>query len=104
MTATVTTVFRIATGGLGAYERYESNRKSAARRGMTTTCSHCGKGMAEGTGWIAAFEPRTECLVPLGTTGPNTVEEVLLGNECVKHWSTGLDADTKAAMFRRASA
>jgi hypothetical protein len=73
----------IKCGGMGAHEFWDRNTKKAKRDGFETTCAHCGKGMAEDTGFIARWVWTSDTLVPLTST---TGEVIRLGNTCVKNF------------------
>lgn len=73
----------IKCGGLGANDNWDRNTKKAERDGYTSKCAHCGKGMAEGTGYIARWVWTSDTLVPLTSTKG---ELIRLGNSCVKEF------------------
>jgi hypothetical protein len=98
MTATTANETVIRCGGMGAHDDWDKNTRKAERDGVTTTCEHCGKGMAENTGYIARWEWMTDTLLPLTSEQGKVIR---LGNNCVKNfWS----ADTKDTHFAKAGA
>lgn len=83
----------IRCGGMGAHDDWDKNTRKAERDGLTR-CQHCGKGMVEGTGFIARWVWTSDSLVPLTATEG---EIIRLGNSCVKNFEYAEFKDTHFA-------
>jgi len=88
----VTTQEPLNTFGLGAHEHWDRNTAKAKRDGLES-CSHCGKGMIEGTGYTAIWKYFDEDnFYPLSmkeqVLASGHAQIVRLGTTCVKNFTT----------------
>lgn len=82
----------INCGGLGAHVNWDSNLRKAKREGLEH-CSHCAKGMAEGTGWLVRWVWQIDSIVPFDAEDG---EIRRIGNSCIKQF---MQPELKATHF-----
>jgi hypothetical protein len=68
---------------LGATNNWYTNTKKAKEQGLES-CAHCGKGMAEGTGFLVRTIIEKELVIPFDATEG---EIVRIGKACIKNFA-----------------
>lgn len=87
---------QIGCGGLGAHDFWDKNIAKAKRDGLES-CAHCGKGMVDGTGFIAVYFWENDSFYPLTMKDEVLAaggEIVRVGPTCAKQFVYKNDVQT----------